>query len=75
MSISTSSNWFETEVRARSYEMWEREGRKDGGEAEDWSRAIKEVDDACHAAVEGKNAHFTPPHVVISELPIRHVAL
>ena len=72
--MSTSPNWFETAVRARSYNVWEREGRKSGCEEECWSRAIEEVDAECRAAVEGKNARFAPPHVVISELPIRSVA-
>jgi hypothetical protein len=74
MSTKTPSNWFETAVRARSYQVWEREGRKSGCEEECWSRAIKEIDVECRAAVEGKNARFAPPHVVISELPIRSVA-
>ena len=33
----------------------------------------KEIEDACRAALEGTNADFAPPHLTVSQQPIRHV--
>jgi hypothetical protein len=65
------ADWFEKEVRARSHAIWEAEGHKDGCSEEHWMRAVKEIEDACRAAQEGANADFAPPHLTISQLPIR----
>jgi hypothetical protein len=72
MSHTSHPDWFEKEARKRSYAVWEREGRKDGRAADHWARAAREIDDECAAATAGTNAHFTPPHLIISKLPTRH---
>jgi hypothetical protein len=72
MSHTTHTDWFEKEVRTRSYSVWEREGRKDGRAARHWARATKEIADECRAAAAGTNVLFTPPHLVVSQRPTRH---
>lgn len=72
MSHPTRPDWLEREVRTRSHSVWEREGRKDGRAEDNWARAAKEIDDECRAAIAGTNARFTPPHIIISQLPTRH---
>jgi hypothetical protein len=59
MFSKTQPDWFVKEVQARSYSVWEREGRK-------------EIVDEFRAAAAGTNAHFTPPHLVVSQRPTRH---
>jgi hypothetical protein len=72
MSHTAHPNWFEKEVRMRSHAVWEHEGRMDGRADDNWARAAKEIDDECRSAAAGTNAHFTPPHLIISKLPTRH---
>lgn len=72
MSHTTHPDWLEQEVRVRSHSVWEREGRQDGHAADNWARAAREIDDECRAAAAGTNAHFTPPHLIISSPPTRH---
>ena len=72
MFSKTQPDWFVKEVQARSYSVWEREGRKDGCAGCNWARATKEIVDEFRAAAAGTNAHFTPPHLVVSQRPTRH---
>jgi hypothetical protein len=37
-------------------------------------RAVREIENACRAALEGTDAGFAPPQPTISQPPIRHEA-
>ena len=72
MSHPTQPDWFEKEVQVRSYSVWERDGRRDGRAEGHWARAVREIADEYRAAAAGTNAHFSPPHLVVSQRPTRH---
>jgi hypothetical protein len=61
-------------VSARSYQIWEREGRLVGHDREIWERARAEIEAELHAAREGKVAGVVPPRPQVSARPVRHDA-
>lgn len=69
----------EEQIRARSYQLWEAEGRQDGRSMEYWLRAIKELEtelERCWlvALEESENTHLVMPRAPISTPPCRHEA-
>ena len=62
-------------IRARSYELWEREGRQEGKAEEYWLRAEGEIEAECRAAIEGEKADVVLPLPRISRRPIRRPSL
>jgi hypothetical protein len=63
---------FDDYVSARSYSLWEREGRPVGHENEFWRRACAEVDAELYDALQGHANAFVPPQLPISRRPIRY---
>lgn len=61
-------------IRARSYELWEHEGRQDGKAEEYWLRAEIEIEAECRAAIEGKDTTVVLPLPRISRRPIRRAS-
>lgn len=61
-------------ISARSYALWEREGREPGREEEYRERARLEVEHELRLALEGDSTVFVPPHLSISRRPIRRSA-
>jgi hypothetical protein len=59
-------------ISARSYEIWEREGRESGRADEYWDRARQEVEGEIRAAIEGRTTKVVLPHLPISQRPIRY---
>lgn len=59
-------------IRARSYAIWESEGRPEGHESEYWKRAAAEIEEQLRAAFEGECTDFVPPRLRISQRPVRH---
>jgi Protein of unknown function (DUF2934) len=57
-------------INARSYAIWEREGRV-GSAEEHWDRACQEIEDEVRAAIEGK-PQYVLPRLGISQRPIRY---
>ena len=66
-----SSRRFEM-IRARSYAIWEREGRQQGRDEAYWLRAEAEIEAECRAVIEGENPHMVLPLPRISRRPLRH---
>lgn len=67
------------QIKARSYALWDSEGRLDGHAEEYWFRAVAELEEELeHAWLmvldEQENAELTMPHPAISEAPHRHEA-
>jgi len=67
------------QIKARSYTIWDNEGRLDGHAEEYWFRAIDELEDELEHAwlmvmEEKENAELAMPHPAISEAPHRHEA-
>jgi hypothetical protein len=56
-------------IRRRAYEIWEREGRPHGREAEHWRLACEEI-----ASEEGQNAHATSDSQTVLEVPMQQAA-
>jgi len=50
----------EEQIRRRAYEIWERDGRPEGREAEHWRQAAQEIEAEENAAAIG-GASGTPP--------------
>jgi len=65
---------FEDWIRARSYGIWEREGRIDGHAEEHWLRAEKEIEAEWQAAMKGENIRFVPPRPAITTPPVHRVS-
>jgi hypothetical protein len=63
---------FEDWIRARSYAIWESEGRREGGAEEFWLQARREIEAKLQAAINGEAAEVVPPQLTISQRPIRH---
>lgn len=63
------------EVRARSYLIWEREGRQNGHADEYWRQAETELEGECRAALEGKTTRFVLPRLGISRRPVRYMSV
>jgi hypothetical protein len=67
------------QIRARSYTLWNREGRLEGHAEEYWFRAIAELESELEHAwlialeVE-EHVELVMPHPPISEAPHRHEA-
>jgi len=61
-------------IRARSYEIWESEGRLDGKADEYWLRAECEIESECRDAIEGQKMDVVLPHPCISRRPVRRIA-
>ncbi len=64
------------QIKARSYAIWNDEGRLDGHAEEYWFRAVAELEDELEHAwlmvlEEKENAELAMPHPVISEAPHR----
>ncbi len=59
-------------ISARSYAIWEREGRAPGRAHEYWDRARQEVEEEIQAAIEGKTTKYVLPHLPVSQRPIRY---
>lgn len=59
-------------ISARSYEIWEREGRESGRAEEYWDRARLEIEEEIRAAIEGTTTKIVLPHLPISQRPIRY---
>ena len=74
MDQATIRDWFENEVRARSYAMWVAGGREDGHSDEHWMRAANDIEARCRAAFDGTDTLFAPAHLTISTPPIRSIA-
>jgi hypothetical protein len=58
----------EERIRSRAYELWEREGRPDGRQAEHWRQATAEVDAEERERAGGSGATGAPPSGVSSSL-------
>lgn len=58
-------------IRARSYELWERDGKQEGKAEEYWLRAEAEIEAECRAAIEGETTNVVLPLPRISRPPIR----
>lgn len=65
---------FDDYISARSYRLWEREGRPVGHDREYWRRACAEVEAELYDALQGRSNAFVPPQLPISPRPIRHLA-
>ena len=65
-------NQLDNYISARSYELWEREGRESGRAEEYWDRARLEIEDEIRAAIEGRTTQVVLPHLPISQRPIRY---
>jgi|GEM_PF-815238 len=65
---------FEECIVARSHLLWERAGGEPGHENEYWELARIEVEREVRAALEGEKTNFVPPHLTISQRPVRHTA-
>ncbi len=59
-------------ISARSYAIWEREGRL-GCAEEHWDRACQEIEQEVRAALEGE-PNYVLPHLGISQRPVRYWA-
>jgi hypothetical protein len=64
----------EKSVRLRSYQIWEREGRKPGHDKEYWKRAEAELTAECRAALEGRTTRYVMAHPMISKRPLRSIS-
>jgi hypothetical protein len=67
------------QIKARSYALWDSEGRLDGHAEEYWFRAIAELEDELERAWlvlldEKENTEFVLPLPPISEAPHRYEA-
>ncbi|WP_425486048.1 DUF2934 domain-containing protein [Limimaricola variabilis] len=53
----------EDRIRQRAYEIWRRDGEPSGREEENWSRAVREIDDEDHHArrAEAPRVRRRPP--------------
>ncbi|HUO98562.1 MAG TPA: DUF2934 domain-containing protein [Rhizomicrobium sp.] len=71
---ATQASRFEEWIRARSYRIWEREGRPDGRAEEHWLRAEKEIEAEWHCALDGAGARLVPPHPAIAKPPIHRIS-
>lgn len=61
----------EERISARSYAIWEREGRQEGRDLEYWERASREIEhELLEAALEGSNPELVP-QLRVSQRPIR----
>jgi hypothetical protein len=58
-------------IQARSYELWEREGRQEGKAEEYWLRAEGEIEADCRAVIAGENTNVVLPLPRISRRPVR----
>jgi hypothetical protein len=65
---------FDEYISARSYRLWEREGRPAGHDREYWRRACAEVEAELYDALQGHGSAFVPPQLPISQRPIRYSA-
>lgn len=64
---------FESRISARSYALWEREGRKEGMAEAYWERARREIEsEFMVAAFEGRTNQFVVPQLHVSQRPVRH---
>ena len=64
----------EERISARSYAIWEREGRQHGRDAEYWERACREIEhELLEAALEGSDPQLVP-QLRVSQRPIRRNA-
>jgi hypothetical protein len=59
-------------ISARSYEIWEREGRESGRADEYWDRARQEIEGEIRMAIEGLSTKIVLPHLPVSQRPIRY---
>ncbi len=59
-------------ISARSYEIWEREGRESGRADEYWERARQEIEEEIRMAIEGQSTKIVLPHLPVSQRPIRY---
>ncbi len=69
----------EDQIRARSYALWESEGRQDGHCEEYWRRAQAELQEELErswlvALEERENMELVMPRLPISKAPYRHEA-
>ncbi len=69
----------EDQVRARSYALWEAEGRQNGRSEEYWLRALAELQMELErswlvALEERENTELVMPRLPISARPYRHEA-
>ena len=61
-------------IVARSHLLWERAGGVPGHENEYWELARVEVEREVTAALDGEETNFVPPHLTISQRPLRRTA-
>lgn len=69
----------EDQIRARSYALWESEGRRDGHALDYWLRAVAELESELErswlvAIEERENTELVMPRLPISARPWRHEA-
>lgn len=69
----------EEQIRARSYCIWEADGRRDGCAEEYWLRALAELQEELErswlvAMEERENMELVMPRLPISKPPYRHEA-
>ncbi len=61
----------EERISARSYAIWEGEGRQEGRDTEYWERASREIEhELLEEALEGSNPQLVPK-LRVSERPVR----
>lgn len=65
---------FEAIISMRSYLIWEREGRISGHAHEYWNRALAEIEAELGLAPCGEDWDQVPPHLEISQKPVRRAA-
>jgi hypothetical protein len=61
-------------IRARSYAIWEREGRLKDRDEEYWYRAEAEIEAECRSVLQGENPKMVLPLPRISRKPVRRQA-
>jgi hypothetical protein len=59
-------------ISARSYEIWEREGRESGRADEYWDRARLQIEEEIRLAIEGMTTKIVLPHLPVSQRPVRY---
>ena len=70
--LTMTNKQFDEYISARSYHLWEREGRPTGHDREFWRRACAEVEAELYEALQGHPSAFVPPQLPISRPPVRY---